>query len=97
MEQNKWCCRIFPVVLIAISAVLAAAIWYFDEGAHSFGFLTQKDELFNYLGTVLFVAILPIGLFYWLNDKEKYLDKARSLALLGFIPALLFLLVICFF
>ncbi len=90
MERNRWCCRIFPVVLIVVSAILAAAIWYFDEGVHSFSFLTDKDELFNYLGTTLFIAILPIGLFYYLHDKENYRDRAKPLALLGFLPAILF-------
>lgn len=90
MERSKWCCRIFPVVLILVSAILAALIWYFEEGVHEFRFLTDRGEFFNYLGTVLFIAILPIGLFYYLNDKEKYQDKARELSLLGFLPAIIF-------
>jgi len=91
MARNKLCCRIFPIVAVIISAVIAAAIWYFDEGVHELRFLSDRDEFFNYLGTVLFTAIIPIGLFYWLNDKEKYQDRARPLALLGFLPAIIFL------
>lgn len=88
------CCRIFPIVAILISALIAAAIWYFEEGVHQFLFLQKWGEFFNYLGTVLFIAILPIGIFYYLNDKEKYQNKARVLAFLGFIPALIFLVFI---
>jgi len=91
MTKNKLCCRIFPLVLIVISVFLSAGIWYFEEEIHEFRFLTDRGELFNYLGTVLFVAIIPIGLFYYFNDKEKYEDKARQLALLGFVPALVLL------
>jgi hypothetical protein len=90
--KNKLCCRIFPIVSVLISIVLAAALWYFDEGVHEFVFLKDKGEFFNFLGTVLFIALLPIGLFYYFNDKEKYQDRARQLALLGFLPSLLVLL-----
>jgi hypothetical protein len=88
MKQNKTCCRIFPIVLTIISLVIALAIWYFDDGIHSFSFLTDKDEIFNFLGTVLFIAVIPIGIFYWLNDKEKYQERARAISLIGFLPAL---------
>lgn len=94
MPKNKLCCRIFPIVLIFVSAILSATIWYFEEGIHNFQFLTDRNEIFNFLGTVLFVALLPIGLFYYLNDKEKYEDKARQISLLGFIPAIVFLIVL---
>ncbi|MFV0269398.1 MAG: hypothetical protein ACK5HT_19930 [Draconibacterium sp.] len=90
MAQTKWCCRIFPVVVILLSAVLATVIWYVEEGLYSFAFLIDKNEVFNFLGTVLFIAILPIGIFYWLNDNEKYRQRARPLAMLGFLPALAF-------
>jgi hypothetical protein len=88
MEKNKYCCRIFPIILIAISLVIALSIWYFDEGIHSFLFLTDKNEIFNFIGTVLFIAVLPIGIFYWLNDIEKYQERAKALSLLGFLPAI---------
>ncbi|MDX1284894.1 MAG: hypothetical protein R3182_07780 [Draconibacterium sp.] len=91
MPDNKLCCRIFPIVLIIISTLISTGIWYFEEGTHDFSFLNDKGEFFNFLGIVLFVAIIPIGLFYYLNDKEKYRNKARQLALLGFLPAILFL------
>jgi hypothetical protein len=87
MEKNEYCCRIFPIILLAISFVIALLIWYFDEGVHSFSFLTDKNEIFNFIGTVLFIAVLPIGIFYWLNDKEKYKERAKAISLLGFIPA----------
>lgn len=87
MEPNKYCCRIFPVILIVISFLIALAIWYFDEGIRSFSFLTDKDEIFGFFGSVLFIAIIPIGIFYWLNDKEKYQERAKVLSLLGFLPA----------
>ncbi len=94
MPKNKLCCRIFPVVLIFVSAIISATIWYFEEGIHEFRFLTDKEEFFNFLGTVLFTALIPIGLFYFLNDKKKYQSKARLLALLGFLPALAFLVIL---
>jgi hypothetical protein len=62
-------------------------IWYFDEGIRSFSFLTDKDEIFGFFGSVLFIAIIPIGIFYWLNDKEKYEERAKAISLLGFLPA----------
>lgn len=96
MPKNKLCCRIFPIVAILISGVINAAIWYFDEGVHEFAFLTEKGEFFNYLGFTLAGALFPIGIFYYLNDKEEYQAKARPLALLGFIPILLMLLFVLF-
>lgn len=94
MKNKKLCCRIFPVVLILISAIMAGAIWYFDEGIRRFTFLKDFGEFINFMGTVLFVSIIPIGTFYYLVGKKKYETKARQLALLGFIPALLVLLFI---
>ncbi|HPE76014.1 MAG TPA: hypothetical protein P5210_06540 [Draconibacterium sp.] len=88
MEKNKYCCRIFPIILLLISLIPALAIWYFDEGVHSFSFLTNKNEIFNFLGTVLFISVIPIGIFYWLNDKEKYRSQAKIISLLGFLPAI---------
>lgn len=94
MTKNNLCCRIFPLVLIIISAIINAGIWYFDEGVHEFQFLTQRDEFFNYLGTTLAIALLPIGLFYYLNDKETYSEKARQFSLIGFLPAVAYLIFI---
>jgi len=94
MKPNKNCCRIFPLILIFISAILSAGIWYFDENVHRLTFLTNPGEIVNFLGTVLFVAVMPIGLFYYLNDKEKYQNKARLLSLLGFLPALFLLIIL---
>ena len=94
MEKNKYCCRIFPVVLIIISFLIALAIWYFDDGKHSFSFLTDKNEIFNFLGTILFIAIIPIGIFYWLNEKEKFQSKAKGLSLLGFLPTVILLFIL---
>lgn len=91
MEKNKYCCRIFPIILIAVSFVIALTIWYLDEGVHSFSFLSDENKIFSFLGTVLFIAIIPIGIFYWLNDKEKYKARAKAISLLGFLPAVLVL------
>jgi len=93
MEKNRICCRIFPIILILASFVISLGIWYFDNGTHSFTFLTDKNQIFNFIGTVLFVAVIPIGIFYWLNDKEKYQSKARAISLIGFLPAILVLLI----
>ncbi len=91
MEKNKLCCRIFPIILILVSFVISLGLWYFDEGIHSFSFLINKKEIFSFIGTVLFVSVIPIGIFYWLNDKEKYQSKARAISLIGFLPAILLL------
>ena len=91
MTKNKLCCRIYPIVLIAIATILSLSIWYFEEGIRNFEFL-KNDEIFNFLGTTLFIALIPIGIYYWLKDKEKYESKARGLALLGFLPALILLI-----
>jgi hypothetical protein len=91
MKNKNLCCRIFPIVLILVSTIIALGIWYFEEGIHSFSFLKNKNEIFNVIGTVLFIAIMPIGLFYYFVEKEKYETQARGLSLLGFLPAMLFL------
>ena len=92
MKNKKLCCRIFPVVLILVSAIVVVSVGYFREGVFQLNFLSDGDKFFDFLGTVLFTAFLPIALFYYLVEKEKYESKARQLALLGFIPAILVLL-----
>lgn len=96
MTKSKLCCRIFPIVIIIISFIISAAIWYYEEGVHDFAFLTNFGEFINYLGTTLFVAVIPIGIFYILNDKKKWQSKAKGISLLGFLPALIFLLILIF-
>lgn len=91
MKNKKLCCRIFPIVLILLSVIIALGIWYFDEDIPKFTFITNKSEIFNFIGSVLFISIIPIGMFYYLNDIEKYESNARFISLLGFIPSLLFL------
>jgi len=91
MDLTKHCCRIFPIVLLLISILIGLGIWYFEEGLRSFSFLLKKGEFFNFLGTVLFIALLPIVIFYYTTEREKYKDNAKKLALLGFLPALVFL------
>jgi lipoprotein signal peptidase len=66
-------------------------VWYFNEGVHTFSFLTDKNEIFNFLGTALFIVVLPIGIFYLASEKERYRVNAKKLALLGFMPALMIL------
>jgi hypothetical protein len=66
-------------------------VWYFDEGVHTFSFLTDKNEIFNFLGTALFIVVLPIGIFYLASEKERYRVNAKRLAFLGFLPALVVL------
>jgi hypothetical protein len=36
--KNKLWCRIFPFVLMLISAVISGGIFYLDEGSHTFAF-----------------------------------------------------------
>jgi len=92
MKTSKYCCRIYPIILVIIAFVFALAIWYFEEGLHSFSFLSNKNEIFNFLGTVLFIAVIPIGIFYLATERERFKNKAKQLALLGFLPALIFFL-----
>ena len=94
MKNNKQCCRIFPIILILVSTIFATAIWYFDEGVNQLTFLKDWGEFINFLGTVLFISIIPIGLFYYLAEKEKFQSKAKLLALFGFLPAVILLLYI---
>ncbi|NOR75914.1 MAG: hypothetical protein GQ525_12220 [Draconibacterium sp.] len=96
MQNNKYCCRIFPIILIVISTVFACAIWYFDDGIHQFTFLDNWGEFINFMGTVLFISIMPIGIFYFVAEKEKYESKAKLIALLGFLPTIIFLLFMLF-
>ncbi len=91
MKTTKSCCRIFPVILFAVSVVVTMAIWYFDEGNHSFSFLTEKNELFSFFGWMMFIFALPVGIFYLASEKEKLKNRAKLLALLGFLPELIFL------
>ena len=93
-QNNRWCCRIFPIFIILISMILTAGIWYFEKGDHSLSFLDSWRELIHFIGSVFFVAVFPIGLFYYLNEREQFQNRARLLAFLGFIPALLFLVFI---
>ena len=96
MKNKKLCCRIYPVVLIFISTAITLLFRFLGENSQNFFAIANKDELFNLLGIVLFVALVPIGLFYYLVEKEKYENKARQLAILGFLPALIILSVIYF-
>lgn len=92
MKTNKYCCKNYPIILVIIALVIALAIWYFEEGMHSFLFLSNKNEIFNFLGTLLFFAVIPIGIFYLATEKERFKNKANQLALLGFLPTLIFFL-----
>ena len=94
MKSNKYCCRIFPIMLVVLSAIVASAIWYFEEGQQSFSFLTNRTEIINFLGTVLFIAIIPIGIYYLATEQERFKNKAKGLAFIGFLPALIFLIYI---
>lgn len=94
--MEKYCCRIFPVILFVISAMVTTAIWYFDEGSHSFSFFTNKNELITFFGWVMVVFALPVGIFYLATDREKLRDRAKQFALLGFLPELVLLIWIIF-
>ncbi|HYQ56474.1 MAG TPA: hypothetical protein VEP89_03925 [Draconibacterium sp.] len=94
MQKNKLCCRIYPVVIILVSAVISAAIFYFREGAHQFRFLTEKGAFFDFFGISMVIAVLPVALFYYLSEKEQFQDSARPISLLGFVPALIYLIFI---
>ena len=86
--MKKYCCRIYPVILFILSVFITTAIWYLDEGSYSFSFLTNKNELITFFGWIMVVFALPVGLFYLATEKKKFKDRARQLALLGFLPEL---------
>ena len=92
MKTNKYCCRIYPIILVAIAFIFALAIWFFDEGNYSLTHIFNNREVFNFFGTVLFIAILPIGIFYLGTEQEKIKKHAKKLALIGFLPTLIFLI-----
>ncbi|QIA07351.1 hypothetical protein [Draconibacterium halophilum] len=94
MLKNNLCCRIYPLVIILVSALISATIFYFDEGAQEFSFLREKGAFFDFLGISLAIAVLPVALFYYLSEKEKFENSARPLSLLGFVPALIYLVFI---
>jgi hypothetical protein len=48
-------------------------------------------EVFNFFGTALSIVVLPIGIFYLASEKERYKEKAKQIAPLGFLPALVVL------
>ena len=94
MQKNKLCCRIYPVVIILVSAVISAAIFYFRERTHQFRFLTEKGAFFDFFGISMVIAVLPVALFYYLSEKEQFQNSARPISLLGFLPALIYLIFI---
>lgn len=91
MLKNKLCCRIYPVVIILVSAFISAAIFYFRDEVGQFRFLTEKGAFFDFLGISMVIAVLPVALFYYLTEKERFQNSARPLSLLGFAPALVYL------
>lgn len=97
MKPEKCNCPFFKFILFFISILIALGIWYFEEGIHSFSFLTNKNEIFNFLGSVFFIAILPIGIFYLTSERKKFKDKSKLFSFLGFIPAVIILLNSLFF
>ena len=67
-----------------------------DFTKNSFSFLSNKNEIFNFLGTALFIAVIPIGIFYLATERERFETHAKKLALIGFLPTLIFLLFVIF-
>ena len=94
MNNRNICCGLFPIILTIISTIFALAIWYFHEDVHQFTFLNNWGEFINFLSTILFISIIPIGLFYFFSEKEKYQQKAKLIALLGFLPVVILLIFI---
>lgn len=94
MPKNKLCCRIFPIVAILIASGLVVLANWINGSDQLWIFLSEKDAFFNFLGRVLFAALGPIALFYYLVEKEKYQDRARVFALLGFLPVFLILMIL---
>ena len=94
MQKSNLCCRIYPVVIILISAIISFSIFYLKDGVYDFSFLSKKGMFFDFLGLSMAIAVLPVGLFYYLSGKEQFQNSARPLSLLGFVPALIYLVFI---
>lgn len=52
---------------------------------------SERGTFFDFLGISFAIAVLPVGVFYYLSDKEKFEKSARPLSLLGFFPALFYM------
>ncbi|WP_321371706.1 hypothetical protein [uncultured Draconibacterium sp.] len=57
---------------------------------------SARGAFFDFLGISFAIAILPVALFYYLSDKEKFEKSARPLSLLGFLPALVYMIILLF-
>jgi hypothetical protein len=78
--------------LAAVSIVISVAIFFFEEGRHSFGFLIDLAEVFNFIILFVLVTIIPLTI-YLLTGTSKYARSSIYLSLIGYIPAM-FLLVL---
>jgi hypothetical protein len=88
MLKNNLCCRIYPAVILLISALISFGIFYFKEATTILEIFSERGAFFDFLGISFAIAVLPVGLFCYLSDKEKFEKLARPLSLLGFLPAL---------
>ncbi|MDX8340766.1 hypothetical protein SLH46_16335 [Draconibacterium sp. IB214405] len=91
MLKNNLCCRIYPVVILLISALISFGILYLKEATTVVKVFSDRGTFFDFLGIAFAIAVLPVALFYYLSDKEKFEKSARPLSMLGFIPALIYM------
>ena len=57
--------------LASLNAIITGAIFYFEEGRHNFGFLTDSSELSIFILMYVLVTIIPIAI-YFLTKTSKY-------------------------
>lgn len=79
--MEKW----QPILLLAMSLVLAVVIFVLDESVYSLAFLIQPKEVFNLLVLTGLISVFPLilnFLFY-----KRFRNNSLYLALLGFLPA----------
>ncbi|WP_297100746.1 hypothetical protein [uncultured Draconibacterium sp.] len=91
MLKNNLCCRIYPLVILLVSALISFGIFYFKEATTVLEIFSGRGVFFDFLGISFAIAVLPVGVFYYLSDKEKFEKSARPLSLLGFLPALVYM------
>jgi hypothetical protein len=82
-----------PFILLAISFLTAITLFFFDEGYHSFDFLINSTELKNLFVMTILVSVAPL-VIYLFTVESKFKHLSFRLSLLGYLPAMVLLLII---
>lgn len=80
------------ILILGTSALLTAALFYFEEETHSFYFLTELNELLNYFIFTVLTGSIPLLI---LASTEKRKGKfIRFVPFVGFVPVGVLLVVV---